>query len=58
VRAVETYKHRDAWEQLQKRGMAADHSWQQSAIKYVDLYQRAIASQIARPALEKYQVQA
>lgn len=57
VRAVETYKHRDAWEQLQKRGMAADHSWHQSAVKYVDLYRRAIVSRIPRAGLEKYQVQ-
>jgi starch synthase len=58
VRAVETYKHREAWQQLQKRGMAADHSWQRSAIQYVDLYRRAIASRIPRAGLEKYQVQA
>ncbi len=57
VRAVETYKHHDAWQQLQKRGMAADHSWHRSAIKYVDLYRRAIASRIPRAGLEKYQVQ-
>jgi starch synthase len=58
VRAVETYKHREAWQQLQKRGMAADHSWHQSAIQYVDLYRRAIASRIPRAGLEKYQVPA
>jgi len=57
VRAVETYKHRDAWEQLQRRGMAADHSWHRSAVEYVDLYRRAIVSRTPRAALEKYQVQ-
>jgi starch synthase len=55
VRAVETFKHRDLWRQLQQRGMHADFSWPQSARKYVDLYRRAIASRIPRPGLEKYQ---
>jgi glycogen synthase len=35
--------------------MRADHSWDRSARKYVDLYRRAIASRIPRPALDKYQ---
>jgi starch synthase len=57
VRAVETFRHRDAWQQLQLRGMLADFSWEQSALKYVDLYRRAIASRIPRLGLETYQVQ-
>jgi starch synthase len=57
VRAAETYKHREVWRQLQLRGMSADFSWKQSAIKYVDLYRRAIASRLPRPGLESYQVQ-
>jgi starch synthase len=57
VRAIETSKHRDVWRQIQLRGMSADHSWERSARKYVDLYRRAIASRISRPALEKYQPQ-
>jgi starch synthase len=56
VRAVETFRHRDLWRQIQLRGMHADFSWERSAHKYVDLYQRAMASRIARPGLEKYQV--
>jgi glycogen synthase len=36
--------------------MHADFSWQRSAVKYVDLYRRAVASRIRRPGLEKYQV--
>jgi starch synthase len=55
VRAVETFKHRDVWRQIQLRGMSVDHSWDRSARKYVDLYRRAIASRMPRPALEKYQ---
>jgi starch synthase len=56
VRAVELYKHRDLWRQIQLRGMHADFSWQRSARKYVDLYRRAMASRIQRPGLETYQV--
>jgi starch synthase len=57
VRALETFKHRQAWQQIQVRGMRADFSWDQSARKYVDLYHRAIASRIPRPDLEEYRVQ-
>ncbi|MGC9333300.1 MAG: glycogen synthase [Anaerolineae bacterium] len=56
VRAVETFRHRDLWRQIQLRGMRADFSWERSARKYVDLYRRAIASRIPRPGLESYQV--
>ncbi len=58
VRAIETFKHRELWRQIQARGMHADFSWERSARKYVELYRRAIASRIARPDLEIYQVQA
>ncbi|HSJ55545.1 MAG TPA: glycogen/starch synthase [Anaerolineae bacterium] len=56
VRAVETFKHREVWRQIQRRGMSVDHSWQRSAGKYVDLYRRALASRMPRPGIEKYQV--
>ncbi|MGD8624305.1 MAG: glycogen/starch synthase [Anaerolineae bacterium] len=56
VRALETFKHRDLWRQIQLRGMSADFSWDRSARKYVDLYRRAIASRIRRPQLKDYQV--
>jgi starch synthase len=56
VRAVETFKHRDIWRQVQVRGMQTDFSWIGSARNYVDLYERAIASRIPRPELESYQV--
>ena len=57
VRAVEIYKHRELWRQIQIRGMHADFSWERSARKYVDLYRRAIASRLPRPGLEEYGVQ-
>ncbi len=56
VRALETYKHREVWRQIQLHGMGADFSWARSAVEYVDLYRRAIASRIPRPSLETYQV--
>lgn len=42
IRALEAYKYRDTWQELMVRGMSADHSWEASARKYVDLYQRAL----------------
>ena len=57
VRATEIFKHPELWRQIQLRGMRADFSWQRSARQYVDLYRRAIASRLARPGLETYQVQ-
>ncbi len=43
IRAVELYRFKDAWHILQKRCMAADHSWQASARSYVEVYQQAIS---------------
>ncbi len=43
VRAVETFRHRDIWRELQIRCMQKDFSWESSARKYVELYARARA---------------
>jgi starch synthase len=56
IRAVEVYKHPSLWRQIQLRGMRADFSWERAAIKYVDLYHRAVASRIERPGLDAYRV--
>ncbi len=42
IRALETYRHREIWRQLVRRCMAVDFSWRRSAVKYVDLYHRAL----------------
>ena len=42
IRALEAYKYRDTWHELIIRAMSADHSWHSSALRYVDLYQRAL----------------
>jgi starch synthase len=43
VRALELYRFKDIWRTLQQRGMAADHSWQASAMRYVEVYRDALA---------------
>lgn len=43
VRAVETFRYPEIWQSIQRRGMAADFSWNRSALKYLDLYRRALA---------------
>jgi len=53
VRALETYKHQDAWRDLQVRGMEADFSWAASARKYVELYYKAISLREAGPEDEE-----
>ena len=50
VRATETYKHGDVWQQLTLRGMEADYSWTASARKYADLYYRALATRTGEHA--------
>ncbi len=42
VRALEVYRFKDIWRTLQRRGMAVDHSWRASALRYVDVYRNAI----------------
>jgi starch synthase len=43
IRALEVYRFKDAWRGLQLRGMAADHSWHASALRYVEVYHNALA---------------
>jgi starch synthase len=45
VRAIETYRHRDIWREIQARCMRQDFSWETSARKYIELYHRARAFQ-------------
>src|SRR5437016_8775002 len=42
VRALDLFRFKDIWRKLQLRGMAADHSWQASAMRYVEVYNNAI----------------
>lgn len=43
VRALEVYRHKEIWNSLMKRAMSEDFSWDASARKYVELYNKAIA---------------
>lgn len=48
-RATELYHFNDAWRVLQQRCMAADHSWQASARRYVEIYHLAKAFHQSKP---------
>jgi starch synthase len=48
VRAIETYRYQETWRKLQTTGMSGDYSWNRSAAKYVDVYQKALSLQQAR----------
>jgi starch synthase len=43
VRALEVYRFKDAWRILQQHGMASDHSWDASAVRYEEVYRNALA---------------
>ncbi len=47
-RALRAWRDRDVWAAIQTRGMKADFSWESSARKYAEIYQRA--QQLARTA--------
>jgi len=40
--AVEIYKSKNIWTDIMKRGMAEDFSWDSSAIKYMQVYEKAL----------------
>ena len=42
VRALEVYKDQEAWQELVKRVMQEDFSWDKVASKYADLYERTV----------------
>lgn len=42
VRAIEVYRNKTEWTKLIKRGMEQDFSWAKTAVKYIDLYTRAL----------------
>ncbi len=47
ARAIQTYQFTERWRGLMARAMRADHSWGASAVRYVELYERAIDAHLA-----------
>jgi len=43
-RALQKYRDKEAWQEMQKNGMSQDFSWTNSALKYFKLYQRLITT--------------
>lgn len=41
-RAMETYSNKRKWNTIVKRTMTIDHSWKTSALKYMELYEKAM----------------
>lgn len=60
IRAWEGFHYKDAWKELQKRGMEKDFSWKKSAVDYIKLYsgilglnyEEQISQKSAQPVLE------
>ena len=48
-RALEAYRAPAVWRRVQQHGMRADFSWNRSAGRYLDLYERALTRHGARP---------
>jgi starch synthase len=44
-RGVDTFPHKDTWKKIQQNGMHKDFSWDNSAKKYVQLYEKLILKQ-------------
>jgi len=42
VRALETYRHKNVWKKLQENAMKSDFSWENSAMKYLNFYEKAL----------------
>ncbi len=47
VRAIESYRRRGEWRDLERRGMTRDFSWANSAAQYVSFYDAALRSKVA-----------
>lgn len=48
LRAISEFQHKPVWQKIMKNGMKLDFSWEQSAKKYLELYQIAQSNKIKR----------
>jgi starch synthase len=48
-RALYVYQDKDQWEELARRGMSADFSWEQSAQAYLKVYQETLRKKKGEP---------
>lgn len=49
VRAWEGFHYKDAWRELQQRGMAQDFSWDKSAVQYDRMYREILGLPLEEP---------
>jgi starch synthase len=49
-KALKAYGDKTAWKKIQLRGMTQDFSWHTSAVKYLDLYRKALSKKPAEVA--------
>lgn len=52
VKAIEGFRYKDKWLELQKRGMQQDFSWEKSAIEYVKMYREILGLPPEEPEAE------
>lgn len=53
VRAWESYRYREQWQQLQQRGMTQDFSWYKSTSEYIKMYQDILGLPEAEREIEQ-----
>jgi starch synthase len=51
LRALDLFQDPEAWQALQKRGMPQDFSWQRSAIKYLQLYEKLVTTRFGTQSI-------
>ena len=53
VRACEAFRFKDQWQELQKRGMRENFSWDKSAQEYIKMYKSILGLPEEETAVEK-----